>query len=205
MLHYYSIPNWDQELLRSQCIHAIANRLVMLSVSQVPISLTLKLWMSLNLDLLFWRMNWFLLHWYQHSYTFDQNTLSSNKFPNVLIWLSVTHSGRLLSWINVWVSSSLLLPIQASQNESFPFWKTLEVVSQPLNEWQNGSDSDVMTKHGWGFDYVVFAGLHIFWVMNKHLRCTLIEHQMYMCDCKNKHIRINCSYRLYQYTLFLLD
>ena len=51
-------------------------------------------------------------------------------------WLSVTHNGRLLSWINVWVSSSFLLPIQASQNEDFPFWKTLEVVSQPVNEWK---------------------------------------------------------------------
>ena len=53
----------------------------------------------------------------------------------------------------------------------------------------------IMTKHRRGFDYVVFAGLIIFWVMNKHLRCTLIDHQMYMCGCKNKHIRINCSYR----------
>ena len=56
-----------------------SRRLVKLSVWHVPTRLTLTLCMPLCLDLLFWRMNWFLLHWYQHSYTFDQNTLSSNK------------------------------------------------------------------------------------------------------------------------------
>ena len=62
----------------------------------------------------------------------------------------------------------------------------------------------IMTKHRWRFDYVVFTGLITFWVMNKHLGCTQIDHQMYMCDCKNKHIRINCSYRYISIPSFCL-
>ena len=63
---------------------------------------------------------------------------------------------------------------------------------------KNGSNSD-LSWPSIDEDYVVFAGLHIFWVMNKHLRCTLIDHQIYMCNCNYLN---QLFVSLYQYTLF---